>query len=335
MDFDILQWLPQNARMSPSGWWSFNAPCCTYNGQSRADRRSRGGIITNEKGWTYHCFNCQFKTGHTYGLPLTDNAKKLLEWLGVDQKTIQQYVLENFQYRSHTDIIQTKRQNSQKKILDDLAFKSYPLPPGARRITKHDKQFVRYLEEERGLPIDSYQYYITPKTKSRNKNRLLIPFYFDSQVVGWISRYLDDKMPKYFTEHQQPGYLFGTELQKPESKYIFVVEGTFDAISIGGVATLHNDINKEQIAWLRKSGKEIVVVPDQDKSGLAIIQPALEAGFQISIPKWPENIKDVNDATKYYGYAGTLLSILSAKRNNEMRIKLDIMKRRKYAGNQH
>jgi len=59
---DILTaYLPAKRKTTPSGWTSFNAPCCIHNGDS-ADKRQRGGLISNgDGGVSYHCFNCGFK----------------------------------------------------------------------------------------------------------------------------------------------------------------------------------------------------------------------------------------------------------------------------------
>ena len=43
----ILNSLPANKKKTPSGWISFNAPCCIYNGETQ-DKKKRGGIMTSE-----------------------------------------------------------------------------------------------------------------------------------------------------------------------------------------------------------------------------------------------------------------------------------------------
>ena len=54
----ILTSLPAVRKKTPSGWISFNAPCCVHNGET-ADKKKRGGIMTSADGTvSYHCFNC-------------------------------------------------------------------------------------------------------------------------------------------------------------------------------------------------------------------------------------------------------------------------------------
>jgi DNA primase len=132
---------------------------------------------------------------------------------------------------------------------------------------------------------------------------------------------LDGRAPK-FISHAQPGYVFGTDLQNPDWQYVIVVEGIFDALSINGLAVMHNTISDAQARLIRNIGKEIVVVPDQDRAGLEMIDRAVELGWSVSIPEW-QNCKDVNDAVKKYGKLGTLLSIFQAKEKNKIKIELN------------
>ena len=45
----ILTSLPANRKKTPSGWISFNAPCCVHNGET-ADKKKRGGIMASADG---------------------------------------------------------------------------------------------------------------------------------------------------------------------------------------------------------------------------------------------------------------------------------------------
>ena len=62
-------------KKTPSGWLSFNAPCCIHNGEN-ADRRKRGGIMNSPDGTlSFHCFNCGFKTSYTPGRKISLKTK--------------------------------------------------------------------------------------------------------------------------------------------------------------------------------------------------------------------------------------------------------------------
>ena len=126
------------------------------------------------------------------------------------------------------------------------------------------------------------------------------------------SRYIND---------MQPGYVFGTDLQRPDWTQVIVTEGIFDALSIGGVALMHNTISDAQARLIRNLGREITVVPDQDLAGMELVDRAVELGWAVSMPAW-EDCKDVNDAVKLYGRLGTLLTIIAARETSRIKIEL-------------
>ena len=129
---------------------------------------------------------------------------------------------------------------------------------------------------------------------------------------------LDDRQPKYIHD-TQPGYVFGTDLQGADWRYAIVVEGVFDALSIGGLAVLHAEINDAQVRLIRSLDREIIVVPDQDAAGMKLADRAMELGWSVSMPDWPA---DVNDAVIRWGRLATLLTILQARETSRIKIEL-------------
>jgi DNA primase len=105
-----------------------------------------------------------------------------------------------------------------------------------------------------------------------------------------------------------------------------VFEGIFDALALNGCALTHETISDEQAEILRRLNRRIIVVPDMDKTGLGIIDRALELGFQVSLPDWGPGIKDASDAVLKYGRLATLLSILENATNSK--IKLEMMRKK-------
>jgi DNA primase len=152
----------------------------------------------------------------------------------------------------------------------------------------------------------------------------VIPFTHDNQVVGHTTRFLDDRTPKYIQDIQH-GYVFGTDLQRDSWQHVLVMEGVFDALSINGLAVLHAEINDAQVRLIRSLDREVTVVPDQDEAGMKLVDRALELGWAVSIPNWPTEVKDVNDAVRCYGRVATLLSIFEAR--NTSRIKIEMARK--------
>jgi DNA primase len=150
---------------------------------------------------------------------------------------------------------------------------------------------------------------------------VVIPFTHDNQVVGHTTRFLDDRTPRYIQDIQ-PGYVFGTDLQKANWQTAIVVEGVFDALSINGLAVLHAEINDAQVRLIRSLGRNVIVVPDQDAAGMKLVDRAVELGWAVSIPEWPAGVKDVNDAVLRLGRLATLLTIMQAKETSKIKIEL-------------
>jgi DNA primase len=180
--------------------------------------------------------------------------------------------------------------------------------------------FITYLEN-RGIPYDSYPFLVTPNDKDRYSNRIIIPYTYGNKIVGNTSRFLDNRVPKYLND-QQPGYVFNIDIQKTDWQVCVVVEGIFDALSIDGVAVMHDDISNEQAQLLSSLNKKIIVVPDRDKTGMKIIDRALELGYSVSLPNWDTGVKDTNDAVIKYGKLPTLLSILQNATMSKIKLEL-------------
>ena len=312
--FDILSIVPGRKKNTSSGWISFNAICCSHFGH-KPDRRSRGGIRCEGPNWTYHCFNCGFKCNFTLGRQISYKARQLLSWCGIDDIEIQRWNLESLQNKDLLDFTKPK-----KKV--KIKFKDHKLPEGElldKNNIKH-KVFVDYVQD-RGISIDEYPFLITPYDTGRMANRVIIPYTYNNKIVGHTSRFLDDRTPKYLNEQQQ-GYVFNIDMQKPEWTVCIVTEGIFDALSIDGVALMHDDISNEQAQLLSTLNRNIIVVPDRDTTGLKLCDRALELGYQVSLPNWDVGIKDVNDAVVKYGKLPTLLSILNSATNSKIKIEL-------------
>ena len=323
--FDILSILPGKKKQTSSGWTSFNAICCTHFGHSQ-DKRMRGGIKFDGNNWSMHCFNCGFKCNFVLGRSISIKTRNLLIWSGIDEHQVKRWSLESLQQKDLIDFTQPKKQQIKIKFNDHM------LPEGEIVDSNNPlhKVYVEYLQG-RKIDSNSYPFLITPNETGRMANRVIVPYTYNNKIVGHTSRFLDNKIPKYINE-QQPGYVFNIDIQKPEWQVCIVTEGIFDALSIDGVALMHNDISSDQALLLSTLNKQLILVPDRDKTGLALCDKALELGYSVSLPNWDDDVKDVNDAVIKYGKLPTLLSILQCATNSKIKIE---MKRKKIgkAGN--
>ncbi len=309
--------LPPKRKSTPSGWISFNAPCCHHNGE-RQDKRSRGGILFNNDGFQYHCFNCGFKSGWTPGKLLSKNTKNFFKWLGMAEEEVQKLGLEALKNKEDLPKVE--------KVLNfNLVEK--PLPEECKSINdwilegNTDKELLAVIDyiSNRGMGWDWYNWHWS--AANGYKDRVIIPFYQNSIVVGYTGRKITDGKPKYLTD-AQPGYVFNIDKQADERKYIVAVEGQFDAIAIDGVGFMHNEPSDVQCARLNSLGKEVIIVPDKDAPGAKMLDAAIKHNWSVSLPPWEDDIKDVADAVKKYGRLYTLATILHYRESNEIKIQL-------------
>ena len=311
----------RKTRRAGSGWLSANAVCCVHGGHS-ADKRYRGGLIVSngDTSVNYSCFNCGFKASYVTGRPLSSRFKLLLGWLGAPSSTVDQLVIEAIRIREESG---SRELESKQIARPPVTFESRSLPEDSEPLSVNDSRHTQYVEYliGRGLDPQDYRYYVTPAAAGRDSQRIIIPYYHNQQVVGNTSRYLDDRKPKYIS-HQQRGYVFNIDAQRRGWRVCILVEGQFDALAIGGCAFMSNTILDEQAAVLSRLNRQIILVPDRDKTGMTVCDRALELGYSVSIPDWPSDIKDVNDAVKRYGRLATTLSILQSATTSKIKVEM-------------
>jgi len=318
----VKQHLPAKRKTTPSGWISFNAPCCD-------DKRNRGGIIFNQgDAISYHCFNCQFKCSWQPGRTLSHKIRKFMKLLNMSDELVNKLAIEALKFTE-----------SENTFVKDLipTFHERALPIEAKEfaawhtwLTLADEnistvtpkgliEVVNYVNS-RGINPLSYPFYYSDKIGFQN--RLIIPFFYERKLVGWTARSINDAKPKYLSE-QQPGYVFNLDQQNLHNHaFVIVCEGPMDAIGINGCALLGAEIKDQQDWLLKRLDKEIILVPDRDHEGPKTVEQAIDFGWSISMPDWPDGIKDVNDAVVKIGKLATLWLITNAKESNSLKIKL-------------
>ena len=316
--FDISSVIPGRKKQTQSGWLSFNAICCGHRGH-KPDRRGRGGLKFDGNNWVMHCFNCGFSCSFTLGRSILPKTRDFLIWCGTDSEQVARWSLESLQHKDLLDFSGQVKRTS-------LTFEHKELPQGSIKLDHNNPEHKKYSDYLLNRSISTkYDFYLTPDGMLRNKNRIIVPYTYKGKIVGNTSRYLDDKIPKFLND-QQPGYVFNIDNQHVDWQVCIVTEGIFDALSIDGVAVMHDDISPEQAQLLATLNKKIIVVPDFDKTGLKLIDKALELGYSVSLPNWEPGVKDVNDAVVKYGKLPTLLAILQ---NATMsKIKLEIQRKK-------
>jgi DNA primase len=114
--------------------------------------------------------------------------------------------------------------------------------------------------------------------------------------------------------------VFNVDEQDPKNKYVFVVEGQFDAYAVGGVGLLTNEIAQQQAHIINQLGKEVIVIPDQDRAGLMLIKQAIDYGWSVAFPTWDDDVKDCADAVQRYGRLFVTVDAIKTAQQGEIKI---------------
>lgn len=316
--------LPPRIKSSPSGWTSFNAPCCQHRGH-KPDTRKRAGIRFDGNGIVYNCFNCKFSTGWQPGLPFGEKIKNLSRWLGASEDIVKELIFE---------ALKTENEGYEpQQYQSTVEFENKELPEGSLPVSEwlsiNDTSIDEFISPvvqyivDRGFDPLSRDFYWSPSPGY--EGRVIIPFRWQDRIVGSTARKISNGRPKYVSD-QHPHFVFNFDNQKDQQKYILVCEGPFDALAVNGVALLTNDIAEQQARILNSLNSEVIVIPDQDRAGLVLFDRALELDWSVAMPNWEDDVKDVADAVKRYGRLFVIVdAIMTAQKGA---IKINMAKKR-------
>jgi len=322
----ILTSLPAGRKKTPSGWIAFNAPCCIHNGESQ-DKKKRGGIMTSADGTvSYHCFNCGFKASYVSGRRLTQKMRTFMSYIGVPDDTVRKLAIEAMRHEEGDTKYERKK---------FVSFNKKELPIGAKRLENWLEKFnslseiqqqrldnlLNYLST-RGTGADWYDFMYSDNKNWDVDKRLLIPFYWKGDIVGFTGRLFENiEKVKYYTD-VQPGYVFNMDAQDWSRKFVLVTEGPFDAIAVSGVSILGSEVNETQKELINGLGRTVIVIPDRDAPGEKLISQATEFGWNVSFPTWDKEVNDVAEAVAKYGKLFAVKSILQATESSKLKIDL-------------
>lgn len=310
--------IPPRAKSSPSGWTSFNAPCCHHRGHHQ-DTRKRGGLRF-DNGIVYNCFNCKYTASWQPGRHLTEKFKNLCKWMGASDDLIKEMIFEAMKTESPEYVAQP----SEHKV----EFTDKELPEGSMSISDWiNSAYLPDISEDIGPVIDYvYNRGLDPLTSNffwspapGYVDRVIVPFFYQGRIVGNTARKITKGKPKYVSD-QHPHFVFNVDEQKEDQKYVFVCEGPFDALAIDGMALLTNEIADQQSRIINSLGSEVIVIPDQDKPGLMLIDRAMELGWSVAFPNWDDDVKDVADAVQKYGKLFVIVDAIKTAQQGEIKI---------------
>jgi len=314
--------IPPRAKSSPSGWTSFNAPCCGHRGHS-PDTRKRGGLRF-DNGIVFNCFNCKFTASWLPGRPITNKFKNLCKWLGASEDDIKELVFEALKTEA-PDYVPVAQEIKVEFTPKELPEGSLPLKEWINlcddlpvEYQDHLQQVIKYVLDRGYNPYDR-EFYWSPS--AGYESRVIIPFFYNGVIVGNTARKVTEGKPKYLSD-QHHHFVFNVDEQSEQQQYLFVCEGPFDALAVDGVALLTNDIADQQSRIINSLGHEVIVIPDQDEAGLNLIERAMVNDWAVAFPNWDDDVKDCADAVQKYGKLFVVVDAIKTAQRGEIKIKM-------------
>jgi hypothetical protein len=248
--------------------------------------------------------------------------KTLARWLGAGDDIIKELTFEALK----TEGTDYRAESPQTQI----TFTDKELPKAAMSIAEWiNSAYLPDISQDIGPVIDyvygrgfdalNNNFYWSPA--AGYSDRVIIPFIWQGRTVGNTARKVKNGKPKYLSD-QHPHFVFNFDQQKEDQKYIFVCEGPFDALAVGGVALLTNEIADQQARIINSLGAEVIVIPDQDRAGTLLFDRAAELDWSVAMPTWGTNIKDAADAVQQYGKLFVVVDAIKTAQKGAIKIEM-------------
>lgn len=315
---------------SNTDYLKYNCPMCVHNGET-ADKKKRGGVRRSTEGIGINCFNCGFKTRYRAGQPLTRRMKHFLMEIGCSEYDVDKLSFKAFQIAR---VVTDSKIDVEARIEERFVprFNKVDLPPDTKPIIEwaqsgdYDENLVAVVDYaiSRAIRVEDMLW-----SKDRDWNRrLLIPFHYKGEIVGYTGRAIDGGATKYMSNHATDFIYNADILRDYSTKYALMPEGVLDAYAINGISPLGAKLSSRQINWLADSGKTIILIPDPDSSGSRLVDAALKNNWMVAFPKlvrggnnwWDTDVKDCAKAVERYGKLYTIRSILATATSNKLEI---------------
>lgn len=309
-------------KITRTGWYTFNAPCCHHWKGERPDRRGRGNILFDDSGWVYNCFNCGYRTAWKDDkIGISKKTENLLRWFGFSEDEILE-IKKNI-LKSNPDNKNTKNEPKVEITYDEWREN---LNGVDFYLLKNEMNFVSLREIMKKIDEEKDSHYGRKWLKSvkyilsrgdhvfdyldrmffvdNNPDDLFLPLLWEKKVFGLIQRKIEEgaKRKRYLNHSFDNVQIYNLDRAIKED-VIFVTEGPFDAMALDGVAILSNSASQKQISILESIGKRICVFPDFDRAGSNLVQQALKREWDVCIfpQELIEDEKDASDLCKKFG----------------------------------
>lgn len=292
-------------RPNSKGFWPVLCRVCNDHGK----KGKRAGFKFEGSNVGYNCFNC----GHSARFDSTTDVTMSKDMITV----LSAWGIPEVDWRKCISIdAYGARTNSSGETTQNsiLSFPQELHTPDHFYYIRDDKNddmaqaAIEYLSE-RSIKWSDYPYMIssgqseTDPIAKRWFGRLIIPYFANRRLIFWQGRdILGIRQKKYLSPDVPRDAVIGgfDNLFVSSPEPLIVTEGWLDCLPFGGCCVFSNRMTPQQIAWLNRSQRRKVVIPDKFGDGARLAEQALKQGWEISTPDIG-GCKDVNAAIIHYG----------------------------------
>jgi len=247
------------------------------------NNRTPAGTISKEKG-LFFCFGCQ-------------TSKNLTEFV---------MAISN---RTYFEAVRFIKQKDKETDIEKLVNKKLVIAP---EFVQFDEVLIKRLNNQALDTPRAMNYFhgrrITEDSVikfslgySEKQDYVTIPVQSpDGMTIGFVGRSIEGKDFKNTPGLQKSKVLFNLHRVR-SSKFVYVVESSFDAIRLDqvgfpAVATLGANVSSVQMQLLEKYFSDVILVADNDEAGSVMIDRILgKIGSKVSVVKIDQKYKDIGE----------------------------------------
>lgn len=310
-----------SGKISRKGWATRNCPCCIFRGET-PDKRYRLGLRIDGHSVGMNCFNCGFKALWKPGERLSANFRMYFTAIGYSTESINEINFNLFKEAdSNSEVIADEMRKFSITSWEEIQFPECTLSISEWiTLGYSEEKFISVVEYATARKLDGFFNRLYYSIDKDYENRIIIPYYYEGKLVGYTGREATHKnSPRKYINNNPLEFIYNLDHQKDyKRKFVILTEGIIDALLVDGITTFGNKISSAQINLINQLNKDIIVLPDYDEAGEALVKIAIENNWKVSLPNW--KYKDVAESVKHHGRIYTLRQILDSIEYKEFNI---------------
>jgi len=252
---------------------------CPFHNNSRTP----AGTISKEKG-LFFCFGCQ-------------TSKNLVEFVM------------SVSNRTYFESVRYIKQKDKEVNIEQLVNKKLYTAP---EFVQFDEVLIKRLNNQALETPKAMNYFYSRRITegsvkkfslgySEKQNFVTIPVQSpDGMTIGFVGRSIEGKDFKNTPGLQKSKILFNLHRVR-SSKFVYVVESSFDAIRLDqvgfpAVATLGANVSSVQMGLLEKYFSDVILIADNDEAGATMTDRILsKIGSKVAVVNIDKKYKDIGE----------------------------------------